>query len=1175
MALKDKVVNLVIRGKNLFSGTATEAENSLDSLGSSTRELKAELDKLENTQKIVKSFGDQKRAVAEAEKTYQDGTKSVTAMARELAKTQEPTRGMVREFERAKKVAAGAKTEFQKQRVALEQSRRAISAAGGSSKKLADTQSALAARQGQLRAAMEQARAAAAKQAAEIRKVGDESQRSQSKVASFAKGVAASAAAFFSIRTITQQIKAMFTVGDKFERLESQLTGLMGSIESGKDAAAWIEDFARTTPLQLEEVTRVFVKLKAFGLDPMNGTMQAVVDQAYKLGGSFEEVEGISLALGQAWAKQKLQGEEILQLIERGVPVWDLLATVTGKNTLELQKLSSEGKLGRDVIKALMEEMGTQSKGAAATGMTQLSGLISNAKDNLAAFYREVANGGALDWLKEQLAALNAEIRAMSEDGRLKKLAQEISDWLVRAGEAIKRTVAIVYEWRGAIFNVAKAWAALKILSMIRDVGLLAGAIRTNLIASLVGTKKAMEVATGTAVTLTRTIMLIPGVGWASAIITGLGALTYGGYKAAKSIGELNKQIEAGSKAEAKQRNFWRETIKQNEAVADSLREYRDLKILTAEQVAELDKKEQATYKEKLQRHRDYLESQLMIKTSHEQLGSAVLASHIEVDKGIKHMLQGFKDLEQGMQDSAGRIRNEVNPSIAAMTNEFSQAIAEGKKVDEAMRSAFKGIDLTVTQDVNRLVGTLVELRKGAQITGEDISRYLGGSLSRLSTNELLELKSNATSAFTAISGGAKESARVVEQITGEAYRRLGLSLQEVRTGISEADEQVIGSFKLIASDAKATAAELETAFLAAVGRITSEKGLGELGAVWERVTEQGRVSIEASSQHMDALGQKIIETKLKAADIGNGFAQSKDGVQELIDSIYKMADSSQFSAEQIQQHLAGALDKLTGEELERFKIVLIDTFNAGESHALKLAGVVEDVTTAAFKRLGLSLQEIRTGIDETGADVLAAFNVIASDANATSAEIAAAFKAAAGRLDTEQELKLLRDAFLKSAKQAGMSSAEMRRALMWLDEKIQQTAEHAKSIGDGYDTAADAAEKSAQRQILAQQDVQKALTRTHTLQDSASNNVRGNSGQSDAQRRLEEKLRKKAEIDAVEEAALNRRKELLGTNNGSGEVVTLRFEGANGSKGGELTGSKEQVERMIDLLKQQGMRTS
>ena len=55
----------------------------------------------------------------------------------------------------------------------------------------------------------------------------------------------------------------------------------------------------------------------------MDGSMQAIVDQASKLGGGMERLNGISLAVGQAWAKQKLQGEEILQLVEHGVPVWE------------------------------------------------------------------------------------------------------------------------------------------------------------------------------------------------------------------------------------------------------------------------------------------------------------------------------------------------------------------------------------------------------------------------------------------------------------------------------------------------------------------------------------------------------------------------------------------------------------------------------------------------------------------------------------------------------------------------------------------------------------------------------------------------------------------------------------------------------------------------------------
>lgn len=248
----------------------------------------------------------------------------------------------------------------------------------------------------------------------------------------------AMAGVYFGINKITESIKEMFSQGDKAELLQTQMNAVMGSIEAGQSATKWIQEFARKTPLQLDEVTQTFTRMKAFGLDPMDGSLQAVVDQSYKLGKGFEGVQSVSLALGQAWAKQKLQGDEILQLVEAGVPAWDLLSKATGKNTYELQRLSEQGALGRDVIKQLIDEIGRSSSGAAAANMGTLSGLISNAKDNIDLFYRKVAESGALDWLKNQLSSLNSEVQKMAEDGRLDKYAKQISDFLVKTGESAK-----------------------------------------------------------------------------------------------------------------------------------------------------------------------------------------------------------------------------------------------------------------------------------------------------------------------------------------------------------------------------------------------------------------------------------------------------------------------------------------------------------------------------------------------------------------------------------------------------------------------------------------------------------------------------------------------------------------------------------------------------------------
>ncbi|MFV0597982.1 tape measure protein [Shewanella sp.] len=311
--------------------------------------------------------------------------------------------------------------------------------------------------------------------------------------------VTALAGAYVGFDRVSQAVKDIFATGDQFERLGVQMNAVMGSFASRREATAWVKQFAIDVPLQLNEVNQAFVKAKAFGLDPMNGTMKAIVDQAFKLGGGFQEVEGITLALGQAWAKQKLQGEEILQLIERGVPVWDMLAKVTGKNTIELQKLSEQGKLGRDVIQGLIDEMGRASNGSAAAQMALLSGQVSNLKDNLSSFYDLVAQSGALDWLKGQISELNLEFAAMASDGRLREWAQQISDTIVSIGSAVQDGAAMLYHYRDEIAFVAKAFLALKVGGYFSDV--IAGAnaaigVMRLYTGAIAGTTAASETAT-------------------------------------------------------------------------------------------------------------------------------------------------------------------------------------------------------------------------------------------------------------------------------------------------------------------------------------------------------------------------------------------------------------------------------------------------------------------------------------------------------------------------------------------------------------------------------------------------------------------------------------------------------------------------------------------------------
>ncbi|SIR30966.1 tape measure protein [Aeromonas veronii] len=454
-----------VTGREDLAALASEVQELgpiSDETAAETAQLAESLESLSRQQALIQQFNDSKAALTQLE--------LATVLSRDkleqLRREQQAGSGDAKELAEQERLLTSEVKQLERQLVAQSASHTRLHA--GLKQSGLDTQN-LAQEQQRLQRELTKSVAQTERLGRELSQGSQQAGGLQGAIGSLTGRLVALAGTWFGIQTLTTQLIAMFQTGDQAERLDVQLKAVMGSIAGGKEASAWIQDFAKNTPLQLSEVTQVFVRLKAFGIDPMAGAMQGIVDQAFKLGGGFEEVQGISLALGQAWAKQKLQGEEILQLIERGVPVWQMLEQVTGKNTAELQKLSEAGKLGRETISALMNEIATQSRGAAADNMSLLSGLISNAQDNLAKFYRMVAENGALAWLKNQLANLNAEFEAMAKDGRLQEWAQRLSDGFISMGETLKSLIQTLYEWRTALTVLAQAWVGLKIAGWIGD----------------------------------------------------------------------------------------------------------------------------------------------------------------------------------------------------------------------------------------------------------------------------------------------------------------------------------------------------------------------------------------------------------------------------------------------------------------------------------------------------------------------------------------------------------------------------------------------------------------------------------------------------------------------------------------------------------------------------------
>lgn len=181
--------------------------------------------------------------------------------------------------------------------------------------------------------------------------------------------------------TFAALARDILSVNREMETLRATLKSVTGSAANGMAAFNFIQDFAKNTPYEIEGLTRTFIKLKGMGLEPTRQVMEALTNQASLLGGSQETLSAIALQLGQAYSKQKLQQEDLVVLAERGVPIYKLLAQVTGENGEALSELISKGQITTDVIDKLIVKMGELASGANADAMNTLNGAISSLSD--------------------------------------------------------------------------------------------------------------------------------------------------------------------------------------------------------------------------------------------------------------------------------------------------------------------------------------------------------------------------------------------------------------------------------------------------------------------------------------------------------------------------------------------------------------------------------------------------------------------------------------------------------------------------------------------------------------------------------------------------------------------------------------------------------------------------
>lgn len=300
-----------------------------------------------------------------------------------------------------------------------------------------------------------------------------------------------------AVRSLITQLKE-FVVGvvnttDRFEGL----TNALDTITKGRGAETFRElnDWAKAMPLSTEAAIQAYIRLKSMGLDPTLETMTTLVDTTGALGGSEDVFNRMSMALGQIATKGRVSAEELLQLAEAGVPVYDILREKLHLTSEQLRQIGTEGIDAGTAIDAILEGLADRFGGQAAKMQTQWSGLVETFRSEWQDFARLIGAAGFLDYLKDRLRAVLDEIQRMAETGELQAWAQTISDIftgtaktaeyligvLARVGQSVASLISFFDEFRAVgqliLTTLAAPFLEKAIMGIISVVGKFSGAL--------------------------------------------------------------------------------------------------------------------------------------------------------------------------------------------------------------------------------------------------------------------------------------------------------------------------------------------------------------------------------------------------------------------------------------------------------------------------------------------------------------------------------------------------------------------------------------------------------------------------------------------------------------------------------------------------------------------------
>tara|TARA_A100001391_G_scaffold205094_1_gene203448 strand:+ start:1295 stop:3409 length:2115 start_codon:yes stop_codon:yes gene_type:complete len=274
--------------------------------------------------------------------------------------------------------------------------------------------------------------------------------QSQMQAANSASTLVGRLKGFLAVYVGFHAIKSTFKLAMDLETSAIAFQTLTGSVAKGKAVISEIKDLANSTPLTLGGASKATKTMLGYGM-----SVQQTMPMLRQLGdismGNEERLQSLALVMAQVSANGRLNGQDLLQMVNQGFNPLQQIAEKTGKSMNQLREDMSNGLITTQMVTEAIKSA------------TSEGGLYYKSLENYSK-----STEGRLEMLKTEAKSLGAELLVTlfpaikATAGGLRDVFNAVKGFKDGMSEGTAKVVAGVAAFGTMVFVVPKVLGAIR-----------------------------------------------------------------------------------------------------------------------------------------------------------------------------------------------------------------------------------------------------------------------------------------------------------------------------------------------------------------------------------------------------------------------------------------------------------------------------------------------------------------------------------------------------------------------------------------------------------------------------------------------------------------------------------------------------------------------------------------